>query len=90
MSCIKNVALVEPLVDVVDPKQVNCTHAKLKTFNIETGMTHTPDSYHMSHIQGCQRILKKNENPPYETNFARKLLGGFFFWCLSNSDMNSM
>jgi len=36
MSCIKNVALVEPLVDVVDPKQVNCTHAKLKTFNIET------------------------------------------------------
>ena len=41
MSCIKNVALVEPLVDVVDPKQVNCTHAKLKTFNIETGMSHT-------------------------------------------------
>ena len=39
MSCIKNVALVEPLVDVVDPKQVNCTHAKLKTFNIETGTT---------------------------------------------------
>ena len=37
MSCIKNVALVEPLVDVVDPKQVNCTHAKLKTFNIEKG-----------------------------------------------------
>ena len=50
MSCIKNVALVEPLVDVVDPKQVNCTHAKLKTFNIETGMTHTPDSYYMTHI----------------------------------------
>ena len=50
MSCIKNVALVEPLVDVVDPKQVNCTHAKLKTFNIETGMTHTHDSYYMSHI----------------------------------------
>jgi len=36
MSCIKNVALVEPLVDVVDQNQVNCTHAKLKTFNIET------------------------------------------------------
>ena len=44
MSCIKNVALVEPLVDVVDPKQVNCTHAKLKTFNIETGMSHTHES----------------------------------------------
>ena len=42
MSCIKNVALVEPLVDVVDPKQVNCTHAKLKTFNIETGTTAVP------------------------------------------------
>ena len=36
MSCIKDVAIVEPLVDVVDPKQVNCTHCHLKTFNMET------------------------------------------------------
>merc|ERR1711935_945063 len=36
MSCIKDVAIVEPLVDMVDPKQVNCTHCHLKTFNMET------------------------------------------------------
>jgi len=36
MSCIKDVAMVEPLVDVVDPKQVNCTHCHLQSFNMET------------------------------------------------------
>ena len=55
MSCIKNVALVEPLVDVVDKNQVNCTHAKLKTFNIETGMNHTHDSHYTLHESYCTR-----------------------------------
>lgn len=36
MSCIKEVALIEPLVDVVDPKQVNSTHCHLQTFDMET------------------------------------------------------
>lgn len=37
MSAIKHVALVEPLVDVVDPKQVNCSHAAIKQIDINTG-----------------------------------------------------
>lgn len=36
MSAIKQVALVEPLVDVVDPKQVNCSHAAIKQIDIHT------------------------------------------------------
>merc|ERR1711962_1159065 len=36
MSCIKGVALVEPLVDVVDPKQVNCSHAAIRHIDINT------------------------------------------------------
>jgi len=36
MSAIKSVALVEPLVDVVDPKQVNCSHAAIKQIDIQT------------------------------------------------------
>ena len=38
MSAIKSVALVEPLVDVVDPKQVNCSHAAIKQIDIQTGV----------------------------------------------------
>ena len=37
MSPIKKVAIIEPLVDVVDPKQVNCSHAALKEIDIQTG-----------------------------------------------------
>ena len=37
MSAIKAVALIEPLVDVVDPKQVNCSHAVIKEIDIQTG-----------------------------------------------------
>merc|ERR1711973_482829 len=36
MSAIKAVALIEPLVDVVDPKQVNCSHAVIKEIDIQT------------------------------------------------------
>jgi len=36
MSCIRQVAIQEPLVDVVNPEQVNCTHYKLKSFDMET------------------------------------------------------
>ncbi|CAG5099247.1 Oidioi.mRNA.OKI2018_I69.XSR.g16378.t1.cds [Oikopleura dioica] len=36
MEPIKKLALIEPLVDVVDGKQVNCTHDRLISFDLQT------------------------------------------------------
>ena len=69
MSCIKNVALVEPLVDVVDPKQVNCTHAKLKTFNIETGTTAPPSDTEKFRKFAENKILVTVEDLTFEADF---------------------
>ena len=37
MEAIKKLALIEPLVDVVDGKQVNCTHHRMISFDLQTG-----------------------------------------------------
>ena len=55
MSAIKQVALVEPLVDVVDPKQVNCSHAAIKQIDIHTGNVKYSEIIH-----GRTRITMNN------------------------------
>ena len=39
----------------------------------------------LTYNQGCQRILNKNENPPYVTNFRPKISERVHFWVLINS-----